>query len=683
MNLRAQNDPDHYAPDHRLTQAYDEATLLDEDGLQALCPSYIELAEVDARYQDEGLLGKGAIKEVHRTFDRRTKRWIAMARLRTDRGPEYYDTFVHEAWLTSSLSHPNIIKIHDAGVDSEGRPFFTMDLKGNRTLKDFVKSAAISDRRTLLYIFIKICDAVAYAHSRGIIHLDLKPENIQTDNFGEVLVCDWGLGKVIGEMEEGETEIPLPLQSLDNMTLLGQIKGTPGFMAPEQAVSGTPKDRQADIFALGCVLHLILTGESPFTGPPAKALDATIRANVVPPRMKFPHLNIPESLEAVIMKATARIPEERYDSALEVQKEIQNYLGGYSTQAENPGSFREARLFLTRNRIPAAITSLALVVFTILSVLFIQRLSDQRAATAQESERASQFASEAETASSLYEGEVAQSAKQRKQLAEKLAGAANSIKNLGIFDRPVPAIREAHNLAATALDLDPNCSEAKFQRFSLNCLTLDFKAALTDPPNANHKLAKYLTFCRAFPNFDFTQRDRPSIERLVNFLRRARELNPNYAAFMERIVCFDFATRPNKSTYHKVVTALLEYRNGGNDHLTTAYDEKKSSFLVWSNQKQPRLMGPNGGSFTCLLRFLRFRSLQLDFSGKFDLSDLQELPIEILDLRKCKNLVLTKATSLPALHTIHVRPGQIDPKLLRNRIVSSETFKIVTEADAP
>jgi len=329
---------------------------LDDAGIEALCPSYIELSEIDVRYRDGTLLGKGAVKDVFRTYDSRAKRWVAMARLREDRGPEFYDLFVHEGWLTSSLSHPNIIKIYDVGVDGEGRPFFTMDLKGNTTLADLAGSDRETDRRTLLGIFLQVCDAVAYAHSRNIVHLDLKPENIQAEDFGEVLVCDWGLGKQLGpdnEAEAGEVEHPACLPQFDNMTLVGEIKGTPGFMAPEQVVEGAAKDQRTDIFALGCLLHLILAGQAPFTGSTERILEDTARGRVVPPRRRYPRHNIPESLEAVAMKALARQPADRYATVRELRDEIDHYLRGYATRAEHPGFFREARLFLTRNKAPA------------------------------------------------------------------------------------------------------------------------------------------------------------------------------------------------------------------------------------------------------------------------------------------------------------------------------------------
>lgn len=166
-----------------------------------------------------------------------------------------------------------------------------MDLKGNTSLDDLIHSGE-QDQSTLLRVFLKIADAIAYAHSREIIHLDLKPENIQTDAFGEVLVCDWGLGKTISDIEEN---VPLPgtAEVLDNMTLVSEIKGTPGFMAPEQIEPDGSKDHRTDIFSLGCILYTIITGEPPFTGDQKEILTTTSRAAIADPSEKFPSLTPP------------------------------------------------------------------------------------------------------------------------------------------------------------------------------------------------------------------------------------------------------------------------------------------------------------------------------------------------------------------------------------------------------
>jgi len=189
-----------------------------------------------------------------------------------------------------------------------------------------------------------------------------------------------------------------------------------------------------------------------------------------------------------------------------------------------------------------------------------------------------------------------------------------------------------------------------------------------------------LKYAAVFPKFRFDERHRPTPAQLVNFIRQARTINPSHTAFMERVVAFDLATRRTTISHYKIVGALLEYLNGGKKHLITSYDSENSSYFVWSNQANPRLLCASGGSNECVLhflRFLRFKTLKLEFPGKFDLSDLQNLSIEILDLRNCGKLTLTRPVSLPALSTVLVHPRQIDSELLHRRIQTSERLKIV------
>jgi serine/threonine protein kinase len=671
--------PESYKPDLRLAEAYAEATLLDEEGLAGLCPSYTELAEAATRYQDSVLLGKGAVKEVYKTFNNHTKRWIAMARLRTDHGPEFYDLFVHEAWLTASLSHPNIITIHDAGVDRDGRPFFTMDLKGKSNLADLAAGPNAAGRQELLEVFLKVCDAVAYAHSRGVVHLDLKPENIQADAFGEVLVCDWGLAKLVGEMEEGEHEMPTALRPLDNMTLMGQIKGSLGYMAPEQVISGAIKDFRSDVFALGCILHLILTGHAPFAGSAEQILEATGRAAIVPPRKRYPDSHIPGALEAVMLKATALSPDDRYATVLQLRHEISNFLGGYSTLAEKPGFFREARLFLARNRLPAAIALFAIVSLSVMSVLFIQHLERQRAATALERERAMQFETEAEVATTLYHDELERSEQERVALAKKLATSAVDLKKLGIFIRPIETVREARKLVASALALDDDSANVQLQRFSLNCICLNFQDALEDPVTPQSDLSDYLLFAQAFPEFNFTEDRRPTADQLTEFLKQAREINLSRKALMERMVAYDFAARGSANDYAPVVEALLAYVNGQKGGAVLEYNPEASSLTLRSGPTIRLAIWDKWGSNECLLRFLKFRSLTAVVEGRFFPGDLQNLPVETLDLSECETLVFNHSVDLPLLRKIIIRSGQIAAQTLHDSICSNERFEIIEE----
>ncbi|MEI6890906.1 MAG: serine/threonine-protein kinase [Pontiella sp.] len=597
-----------YKPDYRLVDAYEEATELNDKGLAGLCPSYIELAGEGARYRDEELLGKGAVKEVYKTFNNHTRRWIAMARLRADRGAEFYDLFVHEAWLTASLSHPNIITVHDAGIDETGRPFFTMDLKGESTLADRATGSNPAGRRELLDVFLKVCDAVAYAHSQGIIHLDLKPENIQANKFGEVLVCDWGLAKIIGAMEEGEYEIPAALKPIENMTLVGEIKGSLGYMAPEQVVPGSVKDPRSDVFSLGCLLHLILTGHPPFTGTQDEIIEATKVADFAPPRNRYPERHIPAALEAVVLKATALAPAGRYASVQELRHEISNFLGGYSTLAEHPGFFREARLFLGRNRLPASIALIAMVTISELMVFSFQNIRRHR-------DRAAEFETQVETVEILYQDELERSEDERMMLANKLAASASDLKKLSIYFRPIETVREARKLVASAFALNAESSNARLQRFSLHCITLNFKEARIYPVEPQSGLADYLLFAQAFPQFDFSEERRPSVGILASFLVRAGQLNPTRKALMERIVAYDYAARIDTAGYAPVVEALLQYINESQEDFSMEYDASTSILHVRANQSIRLTIWDTWGSNRCLLRFLAFRTLKVDMGG--------------------------------------------------------------------
>lgn len=668
-----------YQNDHRLIQAYQEATKLDDEGLEALCPSYIELCETSTRYQDETLLGKGGVKEVYRTFDNNTRRWVALARLRKDHGPEFYDLFVHEAWLTSSLNHPNIISVHDVGIDSSGHPFFTMDLKGNTSLADFIK-VANRDQRALLRDFLKVCDAVSYAHSHGIIHLDLKPANIQTDAFGEVLVCDWGLGKIISAPEE-DSLAPPSLDQIDNMTLVGEIKGSPGYMAPEQIEKNAAKDHRTDIFSLGCILHAILTGEAPFRGDHQEMLAATSQGIISDPCEKFPSLKIPASLGAVTMKALVKNPDDRYQSVSELKDDVQRYMEGFSTNAEDTNFLREAFLFASRNRTPVIISSLALILLTVLSTLFIQRLDFLRKSVIEESQLADQYASEAEVANERYVDTLSKSEKQRDALSRSLMSSVKNLKNLGIFDTPMKSVREARALAEHALILSPDSKNAKYELFALNLIQLNFQEALNHPLPKNHSRFGYMSFAKAFPKFDYTRQERPPLETLCAFLAKARELDPDHSPVIERMISYDAAVRPAGNSYHLAILELIKYLNPGNEEIELTFDSRTQE-LKLKTRNAIRLISNPGGSDECVLRYLKCRSLTLECPDTIDLNQLNGLSIKNLNLAQCANFTLGEPLSIPSLETVTIRGKEHSKAILRELIQGAKNFEIIEESES-
>lgn len=243
-------------------------------------PSVIlsELVSLDSRFSDKVNHAKGGMKQVYKVNDLRTKRPVALAALRddSDESNENIGRFLREARITAALEHPNIVPIYDIGLDEDGKPFFTMkflkDQSLQKILKELTKQNPVYTKKytftVLLDIFMKICDAVAFAHSCKIIHLDLKPENIMIGDYGEVYVCDWGLAKLLGTVDDDTTgTINLDPTELNTYTLSGIIKGTPGFMAPEQIDSQFgEKDYRTDIYALGALLYSLLTFRQPFYG---------------------------------------------------------------------------------------------------------------------------------------------------------------------------------------------------------------------------------------------------------------------------------------------------------------------------------------------------------------------------------------------------------------------------------
>ena len=286
----------------------------DEDGRENSLLN--KISKVEHRYENLELAGVGAMKRVFRTVDKVSDRVIAKAVLKDPDNDQAVESFLREARIIAMLQHPNIVPLYDMGVDESGIPFFTMRLVGDLTLRDIIvklqnKEPSFVEKYTLtkrVDIFLKVCEAMAYAHSEGIAHLDLKPDNITVSRFGKTLVCDWGLAAIIGGSEK-KFESSL-LESFDfyskrYYTLSGEIKGTPGYMSPEQAKGNEePKDERSDIFALGCIFYELLSLERAFEGESVKdVIYKTVQDEIESPNERSTDLFIPDSLNAVCMKA--------------------------------------------------------------------------------------------------------------------------------------------------------------------------------------------------------------------------------------------------------------------------------------------------------------------------------------------------------------------------------------------
>ena len=344
-----------------------------------------------AKYKFRKSLASGGMKMVLEVRDMDTMRDVAMAVLpdADKRPPVDILRFVQEARLTASLEHPNIVPVHDIGIDSNGSPYFTMKLLRGRTLAALLQALQEGDPDAvrdypldhLLRIFLMICSGVAFAHSKGVLHLDLKPENIQLGDFGEVLIMDWGLAKMIGNTSFTEKYSVETTEEHHRaspaMTLDGMMKGTPGYMAPEQAAGqNTAKDQRTDIYALGAILYAILTLQSPIPIKPVEEMvNDTLAGAIIPPRLRVPEREIPGALDAVVMKAMSYYPADRYEDVSEIRREVNAFLGGFATMAERASSARKLLLLLKRHII---LTVSLFVLMVLLGGMAIYAVREQK-----------------------------------------------------------------------------------------------------------------------------------------------------------------------------------------------------------------------------------------------------------------------------------------------------------------
>ena len=325
-----------------------------------------ELLNTHVDYAIKDLFAKGGIKNIFRTYHSKTGRFVAMAKLRDkySDSEEQQERFLREARITAYLSHPNIIPVYAIGFHEE-KPFFSMKLIHGDSLSTLITNLAKGKKsyrneyglNDLLDIFLKVCEAVAYAHSRGVVHLDIKPDNIRVNRFGEVLLCDWGLARIIREpeVENHEEEAILLDADLHNeITLTGTLKGTPGYMAPEQINPKLgEKVEQTDIYSLGCLLYKILTFQRPLKehSDLEKVLNKTKRGEILSPSELCPRKNIPAGLEAICLQAMHRRQIKRYKDVETLTDDIRAYRQGFATSAEQSGLLKEAILLLKRHKV--------------------------------------------------------------------------------------------------------------------------------------------------------------------------------------------------------------------------------------------------------------------------------------------------------------------------------------------
>lgn len=269
---------------------------------------------------DLGLLGSGGMSRVYRVRDEGLGREVALKVLRPELSKEEsaIARFVEEARITAQLDHPNIPAVYALSADRKRSTCFTMKVLEGQSLQQVLEEnerEGVDGLFAALDVLVRVCDAVAFAHARGVLHLDLKPANVMVGEFGQIYLVDWGLARRKDELPTAEQND-------------GANHGTPAYMAPEQARGENHAlDERTDLFALGGMLYRVLTGRPPYTGRDAEAVLRAATQGVVAPPVKAGS-SLPRRLVAICTKALSADPAQRYQQASELKTDLEEFMRG-------------------------------------------------------------------------------------------------------------------------------------------------------------------------------------------------------------------------------------------------------------------------------------------------------------------------------------------------------------------
>ncbi len=656
--------------DYRLNQFYDAMLTSEDPDTESSIHSQLRTLSERYAYRDE--IAVGGVKKIDRVLDRKTNSHVAMARPRDNQPPKVYEPFLREARLTAMLNHPNIITVHDIGLDETQHPYFTMELKMGDSLSTILKKLGEGDpdyrvrysRETLLGMFVRLCDAVAYAHSEKVLHLDLKPSNVQIGRFGGVQLCDWGLSKILGTPAEDEPHKPGASVVQPSDTMDGRVKGTPGFMAPEQ-VALQRRTRQTDIYSLGCILFSLLTYHEPLSGTSEEVMQKTMDGKIHSPMQAYPKRHVPESLNAVVMKAMALNPADRYSSVEELQQEVQRYLAGYATSAENAGFRKLLRLLYHRNRAASWSIGVALLVLVSGATVFVQKLRHSEGRAVQQKLLADAARMDAEDKLRLYLEERDLRNELDRIYTEAVIDSSFEFIRRGLYFEPRTAFghRQAVQHLDKILERYPDNKAALAHKGFILFVMQRFNEALAclEISPGNHPYM--LELCRKYggkPDNDLLEASQ--VAELLHDIKRLK--GETRLSLIEKVMSHNAGRRGNLRQLGEPMEAMLLTWNAGWEDRVFKYISRRRH-LVLGGRGLNRLIikpGQTQTSGECILRMLKPITLELRFTDTFDLRQLDGLSVSTLDIRGTAVNDIKSTQLMGTLHELIVEPGQLSQK---------------------
>ena len=342
----------------------------------------------DVHYRAVREIARGGMGRIVAAEDHRLGRQVALKEL-LDPHSDQLGRFQREALITARLQHPGIVPVYEAGRWPSGEPFFAMKLVSGRPLDRVIAEArTLEARLALLPRIAAATDAMAYAHSQRVVHRDLKPANVLIGAFGETVVIDWGLAKNLDEADSPESTVraartakqpaaePSTSSGASTLTVAGSVMGTPAYMAPEQA-RGEPVDQRADVFALGAMLYHLLAGVPPYNARTAtEVIAAAAVGKVVPLAVREP--GAPPDLAAIVERAMAPLPIDRYPDAGELASELRRFLTGQLVSAHRYTAGQRVGRFVKKHRAAVTIAVLAAIGFASGGTFAVRRILHER-----------------------------------------------------------------------------------------------------------------------------------------------------------------------------------------------------------------------------------------------------------------------------------------------------------------
>lgn len=327
------------------------------------------------RYRMGPEIARGGIGRIVRARDTQLERSVALKELVRD-DPIALARFQREIRITAELQHPNIIPLHDAGKWPSGQPFYAMKLVEGETLATALRAReTLTSRLSLVPVLLDVAEALAYAHSQGVVHRDLKPSNVLVGPFGETVVIDWGLAKHVEDRDE-DGRIEARSVSSPDQTGDGAVIGTPAYMPPEQA-RGEEVDFRADVYAIGAMLYHLIAGKSPYGGHDDRAVLSKVK-EIPPAPLLQVATGAPKDLAAIASKAMAREPGARYPTARELAEELRRYTNGGLVGAYRYGVLDLSARFFERQRALVVTVLIALAALTGVAATGVKRITAER-----------------------------------------------------------------------------------------------------------------------------------------------------------------------------------------------------------------------------------------------------------------------------------------------------------------